>query len=68
MLGIALGLMIAGSVPYAQRAMAEEKKDGITQAELDEKLDTVIKEQAAVQKRLETALAKTQEIKAASGK
>ena len=68
LLGITLGLTLAGAMPYVQKAVAEDKKEGITQEELDQKLDEVLKDQGELKKRLDSVITQTQSIKAASGK
>ncbi len=68
LLGITLGLTLAGAMPYVQKTFAEDKKEAISQEELDRKLDDVLKDQGELKKRLEAVVTQTQSIKAASGK
>ena len=63
-LGVVIGLLIAGSMPYLQQAMAEDKKEAISQEELDKNLDAILESQKELQKKLDSVTTQTQFLKA----
>ncbi|MBI4027578.1 MAG: hypothetical protein HY360_21505 [Verrucomicrobia bacterium] len=69
LLGVSLGLLIAGAFPFLQRSLAEDaKKDAITQEELDKKLDEILDNQKEMRKRIDAVVEQTKFIKAAAGR
>jgi D-serine dehydratase len=68
-LGIVVGLSISGFAPVIQKAFAqEEKKEGMTQEEIDKHLTDILESQDKLKKQLEAIVTQTQFLKASSGK
>jgi len=68
-IGVFIGLAIGGFSPSIQKVFAqEEKKDGLTDEEINKRLDEILEDQLKIKKKLEAITTQTQFIKASSGK
>ena len=67
--GLIIGLLIAGAVPYFQSSLAQDdKKETMTQEEIDKNLDEILQSQKELLARIETITTQSQFIKATAGK
>ena len=68
-LGLAIGLLLGIITPYFQSSFAQDnKKEIMTQEEVDKKLDEVIESQKELLSHIETITTQTQFVKATAGK
>ncbi len=68
-LGIALGIFLTTSLPFTEVSHAnEEKKEGLSAAEIDKRLDEILESQKELKKKLDSTLEQTGFIKIAIGK
>jgi hypothetical protein len=68
LVGFILGVLGTSLIPYVSTSMAQAKTEGMTQDEVDKKLDEVIEAQKKIKQRLEAITTQTQFLKASSGK
>jgi len=69
LLGLVIGLMSPCVLPCLRGTLlADDKKEIISQEELDKNLDAILESQKELMKKLETITEQTQFLKASSGK
>ncbi len=69
LVGITLGFLMASGLSYLQQTRAaDDKKEVISQEELDKNLDGILESQKGLIEHVETILIQTQFLKAAAGK